>query len=131
MILLNNLRAYIADHVAIPADKIFTNFMPASPDDGVSLIEYGGQVATGYGAINIQVNVRKLSNTGAHDASWAIFNLFAPREDRESIQLGDQIAIVNVKQPPFKRDVDDAGRTTYTFNMTVVTRWEQPTITTF
>jgi hypothetical protein len=129
--LLKDLEDYFIDQSIVTADgtDIFRDFMPESPDNCVSLIEYSGDVAFMAKMANRSVQV-KARNTDYDLARAKINALFDAVYDPESdVRIVDFTAgrwgIVKPRQYPFMlpKVVSDE-RFIFVFNMSVVTPFD-------
>jgi hypothetical protein len=125
--LLLDLIDFLVDNNKVEGRAIdaFTDNAPISPDDIVSLYEYGGNPAFigDFANRGITVQVRNKIYTVGKEKIHDIYNLFHKNdvEDRIIFLTEDRWAIIHPRSTPTKLKVDESNRTIFTFSMGVLT----------
>ena len=124
MDLLDDVIAFIieAGHATRKDQDIFKDYMPATPDECISIFEYSGGVPamfTQMSVRSIQVNVRAKKGALAKTKSQAIYKALYSEDLLQ--QIGNRRCILSMRNAPFKMMVDDKQRHVHTFNMAITT----------
>lgn len=116
-----DLAEYVQEHVphAGKVDKdIYYDYSPKGVDNIVAFVEYAGTgVATwtNTSVRSVQCMVRNKSNTAAMKLIWDVYSSLKP--DEPFTQFKKVIAIVSMRNTPFRIATDDSGRSVWVFNM--------------
>ena len=105
-------------------EDIFLDFLPASPDDVVSVNEYAGPTPPrGIKTLdrNIQIRIRSQNYALARQRAWAFFNALDNPEDPILNYTADRWSVTWAKQTPASIGRDESGRSEFTFNLGITT----------
>lgn len=130
MTLLEDIVAYLASRGLIAGDGVdtFRDFKPETPDNIVSLHEYGGDPVSSYTDVvhrSVQVVVRNKSAVEAQALARRLCAAFMDADETKRIDFTPtRWGQVHVRQSPYKFSQDANDRSHYGFNLGITTTME-------
>lgn len=104
---------------------IFYDYVPPKGDNIVVFLEYTGSAVVDFtktSVRSVQCYVRADSHTRALETAWKVYKAI----HTESLikKLGNVMAIISMRDTPFRLKMDDKGNTIYVFNMGITYNYE-------
>lgn len=126
--LLLDIITYLTNNKIVEGDGVdaFRDFTPDEPDNVVVLNEYQGSPPLFYEESvhrSVQVCVRNIDADIARATALKIYKLMQSKNSVINF-TEDRWGQVSLRQPPFKIDMSEKERTTYSFNMGITTTIE-------
>lgn len=117
----NVIQRLIDDEICSKKDKdIFKEYAPKNPDDCIIVYEYAGS-APAYGTTvsvrSIQVVSRGKKQVTAKEKAWQAYRSL--HQESLFLSIGNQRAIVQVRNTPIKIGTDEVNRTLFAFNVAI------------
>lgn len=111
----------ISNKLAVAVDKdVFRDYKPDSPDACIVITEYQGSGYNIFAQCNvrsIQILVRDKAPAKARGKIYEIFDLLCTQSSVVTLPVGP--AVIELRDTPFKLQVDQKARHEYVFNMGV------------
>lgn len=127
MTLLEDIVAYFVSEGLVVGDGVdtFRDFKPESPDNIVSLHEYGGDGVSPYTDVvhrSVQVLVRNTSASAAQELAKELFSSLRKYDEVQRLNLTDsRWGQIHLRQTPYKISQDEKNRVHYGFNLGITT----------
>jgi hypothetical protein len=114
----------VGGHATEVAVDIFTDYLPDDPASLTCLTEYGGSGSVhGFTATTrrVQIISRSKTWTDARSRNWDIYKYLDDHDDRITTANSGRWMVIRPLQTPFRLRIDEAGRSVFAFNVSIVT----------